>query len=86
MIKRGKLMKSVKDRAKYDDYEMQDEYDFSDGIRGRFYKPKKIPTSMRLDNDILIFLKKQAGEKKIAYQTLINNLLREYMQKEGLKH
>jgi len=25
---------------------------------------------MRLDNDILIFLKKQASEKKIAYQTL----------------
>jgi len=23
-------------------------------------------------------------KKKIAYQTLINNLLREYMQKEGL--
>jgi len=36
---------------------------------------------MRLDNDILLFLKKQASEKKIAYQTLINNLLREYMQK-----
>ena len=55
-------------RAKYDDYEMLDEYDFSDGVRGRFYEPKKIPTSMRLDNDILIFLKKQASEKKIAYQ------------------
>ncbi len=35
---------------------------------------------MRLDNDVLLFLKKQASEKKIAYQTLINNLLREYMQ------
>lgn len=41
---------------------------------------------MRLDNDILIFLKKQAAEKKIAYQTLINNLLREHMQKSGLEH
>ena len=39
---------------------------------------------MRLDNDILLFLKKQASEKKIAYQTLINNLLREYMQVDGL--
>jgi len=64
---------------------MLDTYDFSDAVRGRFYKPEKIPTSMRLDNDILIFLKKQASEKKIAYQTLINSLLREYMQKEGLK-
>ena len=77
-------MKSVKQRAKYDNFELEDNYDFTDGIRGRFYKPKKIPTSMRLDNDILIFLKKQASEKKIAYQTLINNLLREYMQVEGL--
>jgi predicted DNA binding CopG/RHH family protein len=59
---------------------MLDEYDFSDGIRGRFYRPTKISTTMRLDNDVLLFLKKQASEKKIAYQTLINNLLREYMQ------
>ena len=73
-------MKDVEERAKYDNFELEDNYDFTDGIRGRFYKPKKIPISMRLDNDILIFLKKQASEKKIAYQTLINNLLRDYMQ------
>jgi len=73
-------MKNVKQREKYDNFELKENYDFSDGIRGRFYKPKKIPTSMRLDNDILLFLKKQASEKKIAYQTLINNLLREYVQ------
>jgi predicted DNA binding CopG/RHH family protein len=77
-------MKDVEYRAKYDDFELDDNYDFTNGIRGRFYKPKKIPTSMRLDNDILIFLKKQASQKKIAYQTLINNLLREYMQTSGL--
>lgn len=79
-------MKNVEERAKYDNFELEDNYDFTDGVRGRFYKPKKIPTSMRLDNDILIFLKKQASEKKIAYQTLINNLLREYMQVAGLKN
>jgi len=77
-------MKSVEQRAKYDSFELEDNYDFSDGVRGRFFKPKKIPTSIRLDNDILIFLKKQASEKKIAYQTLINNLLREYVQVSGL--
>ncbi|CAA6827497.1 MAG: Unknown protein [uncultured Sulfurovum sp.] len=37
---------------------MKDEYNFSDAIRGQFYEPKKILTSMRLDTDILIFLKK----------------------------
>jgi len=30
------------------------------------------------------FLKKEASEKKIPYQTLINNLLREHMQASGL--
>jgi hypothetical protein len=55
--RKGKVMKSVKERAKYDNFELEDNYDFSDAVRGRFCKPKKIPTSMRLDNDILIFLK-----------------------------
>jgi len=77
-------MKNINQRAKYDDFELEDNYDFSDGIRGRFYKPKKIPTTIRLDNDILIFLKKKASEQKIAYQTIINNLLRDYMQHSGL--
>ena len=73
-------MKTIEQRAIHDDFELPKHYDFSGGIRGRFYRPKKIPTSMRIDNDILIFLKKEASEKKIAYQTLINNLLREHMQ------
>ncbi len=74
-------MNNIENREKHDDFELEDNYDFDGAVRGRFYKPKKIPTSMRLDNDILIFLKKEASEKKIAYQTLINSLLREHMQK-----
>jgi predicted DNA binding CopG/RHH family protein len=70
-------MKNIEDRSKYDDFELEDNYNFDDGVRGRFYKPKKIPTTIRLDNDILMFFKKQASEKKVAYQTIINNLLRE---------
>ena len=73
-------MNNIEDREKYDEYEMVDEYDFSNAVRGRFYQPKKVPTTLRIDNDILIFLKKQAGEQKIPYQTLINTLLRRYMQ------
>lgn len=78
-------MRSVEERAKYDNFELKDNYDFTGGVRGRFYKPKKVPTSMRLDDDILLFLKKEASEKKIAYQTLVNNLLREHMQVHGLR-
>ncbi len=73
-------MSSTKDREKFDDYEMLDEYDFSDGVRGRFYEPKKIPITLRLDNDIILFFKKRASEQKIPYQTLINTLLRKELQ------
>jgi len=73
-------MSNIKQREKFDEYEMLDEYDFSDGVRGRFYQPKKIPVSLRLDNDIVLFFKKLASEKKVPYQTLINALLRKELQ------
>ncbi len=73
-------MSNIKQREKFDDYEMEDEYDFTDGVRGRFYEPKKIPVSLRLDNDIILFFKKLASEKKVPYQTLINALLRKELQ------
>lgn len=73
-------MSNIKEREKFDEYEMLDEYDFSDGVRGRFYEPKKIPVSLRLDNDIVLFFKKLASEKKVPYQTLINAFLRKELQ------
>ncbi len=60
-----------------DNDEMRSEYDFSQGVRGRFYTPQKVSTSIRLDNDIVLYFKKKAGEQKIGYQTLINSALRE---------
>jgi predicted DNA binding CopG/RHH family protein len=79
MKKKGNFMKHT-DISILDDYEMKEEYDFSDGIRGRFYEPKKIPTTLRLDNDIILYFKKLASIKKIPYQTLINSLLRKELQ------
>ena len=73
-------MSNIKQREKFDEYEMEDEYDFTDGVRGRFYEPKKIPVSLRLDNDIILFFKKLASEQKVPYQTLINALLRKELQ------
>jgi uncharacterized protein (DUF4415 family) len=67
-----------------DENEIKKEYDFEGGIRGRFYTPKKVSTTIRLDNDVLLYLKKVADIKKIGYQTLLNSLLREYMQKGTL--
>ncbi len=72
-------MKNVEQRAKFDDYEIADDYDFDGGVRGRFYKPQKIRTTLQLDNDILLFLKKQASEQHVKYQVLVNSLLRNYM-------
>ena len=73
-------MKNASERAEYDNYELEDNYDFTGGVRGRFYKPKKDPITLRLDDDIILFLKKEASEKKVPYQTLINSLLREHTQ------
>lgn len=65
-----------------DDFELEKEYDFSKGVRGRFYRPKKVSTTLRLDDDILLFFKKLATEKKIGYQTLLNSALRDYVSHE----
>lgn len=73
-------MSNIKDREKFDNYEIKDEYDFSGGVRGRFYKPKKIPTTLRLDDDIILYFKKRASEEKVPYQTLINALLRKELK------
>ena len=64
-----------------DSITMKKEYDFSHGTRGRFYSPKKISTTIRLDDDVLLYLKKLASIKKTGYQTLLNSILRDYIQK-----
>jgi len=64
-----------------EDFTLKKEYDFSKGTRGRFYRPKKVPTTIRLDDDILLFFKKLATEKKSGYQTLMNDVLRDYIKK-----
>lgn len=80
MKKKGYFMSNINEREKFDEYEVKDDYDFTGGTRGRFYKPKKVPTTLRLDNDIILYFKKLASEKKVPYQTLINALLRKEVQ------
>jgi len=64
-------------------FEMRQEYDFSKGIRGRFYQPKKVSTSIRLDDDVILYFKKKAGEDKVGYQTLMNIALREFINQHA---
>lgn len=67
-----------------EDYTMKDEYDFSGGVRGRFYEPTKKSTTIRLDDDVILFFKKRASEEKVGYQTLMNAALREYIKKHAI--
>ena len=41
-------MSNIKDREKFDNYEMLDGYDFSNNIHGRFYDPKEIQKEERI--------------------------------------
>jgi len=52
---KGLFMSNIHEREKFDDFEMLDDYDFSGGTRRKFYKPKKVPITSRLDNDIIFY-------------------------------
>ena len=49
----------------------------SDAVLGKFYRPRKTSVTIRLDADVLTWLK-ASGE---GYQTRINNYLRQLMQR-----
>jgi uncharacterized protein (DUF4415 family) len=48
---------------------------WKDAVRGRFYRPVKQAVSMRLDADVVAWLK-QRGK---GYQTRVNSILRQQM-------
>jgi uncharacterized protein (DUF4415 family) len=51
---------------------------WKDAVRGRFYRPVKKAVSLRLDADVIAWLKKDGA----GYQTRANQLLRERMLKD----
>ena len=51
---------------------------WKDAVRGRFYRPVKKAVSLRLDVDVIAWLKKDGK----GYQTRANRVLREKMLKE----
>jgi len=51
---------------------------WKDAVRGRWYRPNKQAVSIRLDTDVLMWLK----AKGRGYQTKVNRLLRERMLQE----
>lgn len=63
---------------------MKKEYDFKKGVRGQFYRPKKIQKTLRLDPDVLGFYVKLSQKEGIPYQTLINLTLRKFAVEGGI--
>jgi len=56
---------------------MKKEYDFSRGVRGKFYRPNvRLNLPIYLDEDIADFVQKYARRKKVDAQTIVNKLLR----------
>ena len=51
----------------------------SDALMGKFYRPRKTSVTIRLDADVLAWLK-ATGE---GYQTRINTYLRQLMQRSS---
>jgi len=56
---------------------MEEEYDFSQGVRGKFYRPNvRLNLPIYLDEDIADFVQKYAQRKKLDVQTVVNEILR----------
>ena len=59
----------------YSDLPPLDNSFWKNAVRNPFYKPTKTSTTIRVDSDVLIWLKAQGK----AYQTRMNEILREAM-------
>ena len=65
---------------------MKDEYDFSRAVRGAVVPtpPGKTRITIRIDDEILDWFREKVSDAGGGnYQTLINDALREHIQREG---
>ena len=59
---------------------MRKEYDFSKGVRGKFYRPDiKLNIPIYLDDEVSAFIDKIANKKGNDRSTVVNELLRKDM-------
>ena len=80
MLEQLKRLEAMKDED-IDLSDMPEVPDWSNAVRGKYYRPIKKPYSLRLDEDVVAWFKSR-GE---GYQTRINAALREYMLSHGKK-
>jgi uncharacterized protein (DUF4415 family) len=73
----GREIKDLVDltESRIDTSDIPEVSDWSEAVVGKFYRPIKEPVTIRLDADILAWLKAQGP----GYQTRINSLLRSTM-------
>jgi len=56
---------------------MKKQYDFSKGVRGKFYRENtRLNLPIYLDDDVAEVVKKFADRKKVDSQTAVNKILR----------
>jgi hypothetical protein len=66
-----------RNQAIHEEVTMKKEYDFSKGVRGKFYRPNvRLNLPVYLDDDIVEFVQKYARRKKVDMQTVVNQMLR----------
>lgn len=59
------------------DDQMKDEYDFTEGVRGKFYREgTRLELPVYLDEDVLARVKEIAEEQKTDLSTVVNEFLR----------
>jgi uncharacterized protein (DUF4415 family) len=75
------LANAVDEDIDYSDIPPLDHHFWEKAVRNPFYKPVKTSTTVRIDSDILLWLK----SKGRGYQTKINAILRASMLKELAK-
>ncbi len=61
--------------------EMPEVTDWSNAVRGKFYRPVKQQLTLRLDADVVHWFKTHADGER-GYQTKINAALREFVQEQ----
>jgi uncharacterized protein (DUF4415 family) len=73
-----RALKRMKERE-IDTTDIPSTADWSEAVVGRFYRPIKKPVTIRLDADVLHWLKGQGD----GYQTRINSILRRVMEESS---
>lgn len=60
---------------------MKKEYDFSKGVRGKFYRPNaKFNVPIYLDGKVQLFVERIAERKRTDVSAVVNRLLRSEME------